>query len=196
MTKLNNQLAFLLTVPDQLERARQLAHLAHQGQKRKYTEEDYIIHPSQIVDNLQKYTSCQETLAAAWLHDVVEDTFVNLDDIKLLFNENISNYVFYLTEPLKVGQGNRKFRKEAYIKQLSLAPSPVKLIKLLDIDNNIHSIFEHDKKYAPIYLKEKIDFLNVLTEADQSAFTLVENNLRKLLFKLSQDHQEKEKNKI
>ena len=56
---------------------------AHGDQRRKYTGEPYVVHPIQVADILEKEVEATtEMLAAAILHDVVEDTPVTLRDIK------------------------------------------------------------------------------------------------------------------
>lgn len=50
------------------------ANLAHKGQKRKYTGEDYIVHPISVARLVEKHGGSLDQQAAALLHDVVEDT--------------------------------------------------------------------------------------------------------------------------
>jgi HD domain len=72
---------------------------AHQGQVRKYTGEAYISHPARVVGILQQYTQAPEILAAAWLHDVIEDCDVTLDAIEERFGSYVGALVWELTKP-------------------------------------------------------------------------------------------------
>lgn len=61
-----------------IERAAALAAEAHHGQK--YGEQDYIVHPADVADRVQ--ANGPHAVMAAWLHDVVEDTDLTLDDLR------------------------------------------------------------------------------------------------------------------
>ena len=64
-----------------VEKARLFATSAHAavGQKRKYTNEPYIVHPAEVAKLVEDVGGTQEMIAAAWLHDVIEDTQVPLE---------------------------------------------------------------------------------------------------------------------
>ena len=75
-----------------------LAIEAHGDQRRKYTGEPYITHPihvAKILEDSVEHTT--EMLAAAILHDVVEDTPVTFRDIKSHFGTDIAELVHYCT---------------------------------------------------------------------------------------------------
>src|SRR3954469_23818249 len=57
-----------------LEKIKDFADQAHGDQKRKYTPERYIVHPVRVMELCQRYTTARPLLAAALLHDVLEDT--------------------------------------------------------------------------------------------------------------------------
>lgn len=132
---------------------------AHKGQKRKYTGEDYINHPievSKIIALLPNSTD--EMVAAALLHDVVEDTEVTIETIV----ENFGFQVAYLVR----GLTNIKFecktkfnRNSRYgmntAKLFFLNDFEVNTIKIADIINNISNILDNDRAFAVCYLAEK-----------------------------------------
>ncbi len=66
------------------EQARRYATQAHAeaGQRRKYTDEPYIVHPAAVVELVRSVSHDEHLLAAAWLHDTVEDTGTTLSDIE------------------------------------------------------------------------------------------------------------------
>lgn len=78
------------------EAAREVATAAHLGQTR-WSGEPYITHPRAVVALLPAYAGVY-TQAAAWLHDVVEDTKVTLEDLRHLgFGETVVQTVARLT---------------------------------------------------------------------------------------------------
>ena len=83
------------------------ANLAHKGQKRKYTGEDYIVHPISVARLVEKHGGSLDQQAAALLHDVVEDTSHTLADINALFGHDIAELVRWLTDTSKPEDGNR-----------------------------------------------------------------------------------------
>jgi (p)ppGpp synthase/HD superfamily hydrolase len=68
-----------------LEQVKDFADKAHGDQKRKYTPERYIVHPEKVLRLCQQYTSSIPLLAAALLHDVLEDTHVTQKDLHLFY---------------------------------------------------------------------------------------------------------------
>lgn len=158
---------------DQLEqRAKDFATKAHAGQVRKYTGEPYINHPAAVVELVRSvYPYYEEMLAAAWLHDVVEDCGVTYEDLKTAgFRDDGSNWVirlvYHLTDASKTSDGNRAARKNIDLEHLSTAPAEAKTIKLADIIDNTSSIVKYDPEFAKVYLKEKRALLEVLKEGD------------------------------
>ena len=81
-------------------------------QKRKYSGEHYIVHPvevMEIVRSLPDHTD--EMLIVALLHDVVDDTEVNLVDIAVKFGAKIAEMVAEITDVSEPEEGNRAVRK-------------------------------------------------------------------------------------
>ena len=76
-----------------LDRAIVFAVQAHAGTERRGKGFPYIVHPMEAVSIVATMTSDQEILAAAALHDVVEDTDVTLDEIRRIFGDRIAGLV-------------------------------------------------------------------------------------------------------
>ena len=68
-----------------LDRVLQFATQAHAGQKRKYTGDDYIVHPVAVAQIVRDFGGSVDQQAAALLHDVVEDTDVTIDQVRDAF---------------------------------------------------------------------------------------------------------------
>lgn len=148
-------------------RAHLFALRAHQGQQRKYTGEDYIVHPVEVMDTVMSVPHSTDMLCAALLHDVVEDCGVTLDDIKTNFGAGVEDLVFWLTDPPTVKGGpNRAERKRMTRERYSIAPAQAQTIKCADIISNTTSIVEHDPDFAVVYLSEVRALLEVLDRAD------------------------------
>jgi (p)ppGpp synthase/HD superfamily hydrolase len=152
-----------------VDTARIFATAAHAatGQKRKYTGEDYIVHPAEvaaIVASLADATD--EMIAAAWLHDVLEDTGVTPDQMREVFGDKVTELVLWLTDVSQPGDGNRSTRKAIDRQHSASAPADAQTIKLADLISNTRSITEHDPDFAKVYLKEKAMLLDVMTFGD------------------------------
>lgn len=152
------------------EKAYTFAAAAHYavGQKRKYTGEPYIVHPVEVASIVKGVPGAtEEMVAAAYLHDVVEDTEVGIDTILHMFGPVVADYVHLLTDPPKVEGGpNRKARKALDAQRLADAPFEVQTIKLADLISNTSTIVQFDPSFAKVYLEEKRLLLEVMTKGD------------------------------
>jgi (p)ppGpp synthase/HD superfamily hydrolase len=95
------------------DRARAFAAAAHAsiGQVRKYTGELYINHPAAVAEIVRSRPHTPEMIAAAWLHDAVEDTPASLDEVRREFGEEVASLVADLTDVSRPDDGNRAVRK-------------------------------------------------------------------------------------
>tara|TARA_B110001454_G_scaffold146398_1_gene135909 strand:- start:1667 stop:2173 length:507 start_codon:yes stop_codon:yes gene_type:complete len=130
------------------------ANVAHKGQLRKYTGEDYIVHPMAVLRMVEKHGGDEVQQAAALLHDVVEDTSYTLADINANFGHDVATMVKWLTDTSKPSDGNRAIRKEIDRKRLADAPAEAQFVKLADMIDNSKTIFTLDKSFAPLFKKE------------------------------------------
>lgn len=151
-------------------KARTFALAAHSAvaQLRKYTNEPYIVHPAEVARIVATVPHSYEMLAAAWLHDVVEDTGVTLEIIREEFGEKVAELVGWLTDVSRPEQGNRATRKAIDRAHTAMAPADAQTIKLADLISNTRSIMEHDEAFAKTYLAEKRLLLEVMTKGDRA----------------------------
>jgi len=151
-----------------VEKAKIFATAAHAavGQRRKYTGEPYIVHPIEVSKMVENVGGTPEMIAAALLHDVVEDTGVTIDLILEEFGPKVAELVEWLTDVSKPEDGNRAVRKAMDREHIAQAPAEAMTIKLADLISNTRSILEHDKNFARIYLEEKRLLLEVLGNGD------------------------------
>lgn len=147
-----------------LSKAVKLATVWHEGQIRKYTREPYITHPLAVASELMALGFDEEVLAAAVLHDTVEDCGVTHEKIEAEFGPWVSRLVWEVTDASKPEDGNRAARKRLDLEHLKLASFEGKSIKLADIKQNVPSILLHDPNFGPVYLREKSESLEVLRD--------------------------------
>ena len=151
-------------------RAAAVARDAHKGQERKYSGRPYITHPGRVAARASILPGATEALvAAAWLHDTVEDTDITLDDIKASFGEEIASIVDGLTnrfDKASYPDMNRKARKSAEHERLAKAPHEVKLLKVLDRIDNLREMSVEDEGFTKLYIRESRDLLIAVGDAD------------------------------
>ena len=153
-----------------VQRAIWFATQAHAGQTRKYTGEPYVNHPVEVMQLVSTVTDDPDILAAAVLHDVVEDTPATIMNIKIGFNRRVAELVDDLTDVSKPEDGNRATRKELDRQHTAKASPDAKTIKLADLISNSRSIVKDDPNFAKVYMKEKAALLEVLTEGNTILF--------------------------
>lgn len=135
-------------------RAVQFASKAHENQKRKYTNEPYFNHCASVAHLVAVAGGDYEMIAAAYLHDVIEDTDTPIDEIEMMFGFHVAGMVRDLTDTPKE-LGNRKWRKARDRERLAAAENRVKTIKLADLVDNTSTITKYDPDFAKVYMEEK-----------------------------------------
>lgn len=148
-----------------VEQAVDFAVKAHGEQRRKYTGEIYSVHLAGVARIVASVPHDSEMLAAAWLHDVIEDTSVTPQQLRAEFPGRVVTIVLELTD-CDGSVGNRTFRKAHDRARLASASAAAKTIKLADLIDNTSSIVEHDKIFARVYLDEKALLLPCLRGGD------------------------------
>lgn len=147
-----------------LDKAMIYAINAHKNTERRGKGTPYIIHPMEAVAIVETMTSDQELLAAAALHDVVEDTDCSYEDIKSEFGDRIANLV--ATESDIVIDDGRKEedtwveRKQFAIDRLAKATRDEKIVAMGDKLSNARAIYRDymtigDKLWDRFHIKDK-----------------------------------------
>src|SRR5512139_3705421 len=149
-------------------RAQEFATSAHAriNQLRKYSLQPYDVHLRAVAALVASVTDDQAMIAAAWLHDVVEDTPATFEDIEREFGAEVMALVKDLTDVSRPGDGNRAARKAIDREHLARGSAPAKTIKLADIIDNCADICRHDPKFGRVFLAEARALLDVLHEGD------------------------------
>ena len=126
-----------------LDRAIIFAVRAHAGTERRGKGFPYIVHPMEAVEIVATMTPDQELLAAAALHDTVEDTDVTVDQIRAEFGDRIANLVAAESDAFVEGvseEDSWHARKQAAIDRLAKAPRDAKMVALGDKLSNMRAI--------------------------------------------------------
>jgi (p)ppGpp synthase/HD superfamily hydrolase len=152
------------------ERAHVFATQAHASidQRRKYTGEPYVVHPVAVAALVQSVPHTPEMIAAAYLHDVVEDTPVTIEEIEREFGTEVAELVGWLTDVSKPEDGSRKVRKQKDLEHTAKAPAAAKTIKIADLIDNTLTIRDRDPAFWKVYRREKMALLEVLKDGDQT----------------------------
>jgi (p)ppGpp synthase/HD superfamily hydrolase len=156
-----------------VDEAREFAKAAHEriNHKRKYTGESYFVHLEEVAGLVQSVGGDDAMIAAAFLHDTVEDVkspeyTVTLAMLEAQFGSDVSSLVEQLTDVSQLSQGNRSVRKAIDLAHTAQASARAKTIKLADLISNSRSIVQHDKAFAKMYIAEKERLLVVLKEGN------------------------------
>lgn len=166
--------------------AAQFAAMAHRGQTRKWGHADrpYITHPARVAGRVAiAFGATEEMVSAAWLHDVVEDTKVTIEDLSVSgFPMAVWQLVHELTNPSKqvpgLSRAERKAMDREHIAEVSAA---AKVIKLADRVDNLMETFddpETPEKFVKLYLAESRELLEVLRGVDPELERELEELLR------------------
>ncbi len=157
---------------DLVQRAARYATAGHRRieQTRKYTGEPYDVHLKAVAELVESVTDDPEMVAAAWLHDLAEDTPVTIEDIEREFGSNVGRLVADLTDVSKPSDGNRAARKAVDRAHLAGASPKAKTIKLADLIDNCLDICKHDPRFGRVYLKEAAYLMEVLPEGHATLY--------------------------
>ena len=171
---------------ERLYKARNLAYEAHDGQKRKYSGEDYIIHPFQVAMHVEVHSmrlgwDTEKTIflsCAAWLHDVLEDCpHITEERMAAEVGWDVVNLVKELTNPSKGVKAPRVVRKQMDRDHLAIISQDAKTIKLIDRICNLKDIEQGDKDFIPLYVAESRALFEVLKGTDEQ----LENQLLSII---------------
>ena len=151
---------------------------AHEGQKRKYTFEDYVEHPMEVARIVRDAIGFDyDMIAAAMMHDILEDTDHSLNEVEAVGGMVAAVFVEWLTNKEYPEAKNRAERKALIAEHLSNAPDEVKTIKLADICHNTPTIILHDPKFAKVYIAENRLLLKALIGGDRGLYERAEKLL-------------------
>ena len=194
VNKLYDKLLGYFNPKDQayINRAFQYAYDGHNGQNRK-SGEPYITHPLHVALYLCELNFDKETIAAALLHDLIEDTDISYEDLKKEFGEEVADIVDGVTKLDKIKYSSNEEAKAEAIRKMVIAMSKdirVLILKLADRLHNIQTI-----EYHQDWKQEKIanETLYVYAPlAHRLGFQSIKHVLEDKSFKILHANQDKE----
>lgn len=123
---------------------------AHDGMRRKHSPSPYILHPVEVAAIVGSLTNSEETIAAAALHDVVEDAGITIQEIEEQFGPRVAELVASETEDKrrdKPSSSTWKIRKEESLQILKETKDlDVKILYLGDKLANLRSVYSYWQK--------------------------------------------------
>jgi (p)ppGpp synthase/HD superfamily hydrolase len=149
-------------------RAVEFAVRAHGEQKRKYSNEPYILHCLEVARLVEEYGGTEAMIVAAILHDVAEDTPVTIVKIGAEFGFEVAVLVEELTDVSRPEDGNRAARKAIDCAHSARASAEGQTIKVADLISNSSSIVDNAPAFAKVYLVEKAALLVAMEKADRA----------------------------
>ena len=129
---------------DLLDRAIIFAVKAHHNTERRGKGFPYIVHPMEAVEIVATITPDQELLAAAALHDTIEDTDVTVEDIRREFGDRVAELVHAESDQFTEGVSEEDSwhdRKQAAIDRLRDASHDAKIVAMGDKLSNMRTIY-------------------------------------------------------
>jgi hypothetical protein len=145
-----------------------LAHYSHRGQTRKYNGRPYIEHPMRVataaslIDDVPAFV-----VAAAWLHDVIEDCGVTAEQLAEEFPAEVVSLVVELTNPSKqhpnMKRADRKCMDRSHIARASRW---AKVLKLIDRTDNMRDMIGCDDDFLAVYGKETCQLRDAIGRED------------------------------
>ena len=171
---------------DLLLHAISFAAKAHEGHFRKDGKTPYISHPFRVVLTLRHIFGVEDehVLAAAVLHDTIEDTRTDFDGLERRFGAEIAGWVALLSKDKRKPAPQRE---PEYARQIATAPAEVQLVKLADLHDNILDstyLAETDYRKTLDRARAQIEALGapadpVLARAARIVLSLIEDQTRK-----------------
>lgn len=164
-----------------LTRIKEFAGNAHTGQKRKYSDDPYIVHPVRVMKMCSNYTNDTAVLASALLHDVLEDTPVGKEDLEGFLLTVMDRETALRTSRLVVEltdvyikddypQWNRRKRKAMEAERMERTSPLAQTVKYADIMDNCKEIAQHDKDFGRVFLYECKALLKRMTKGDPQLY--------------------------
>jgi guanosine-3',5'-bis(diphosphate) 3'-pyrophosphohydrolase len=128
---------------DLWQKAASFAARAHRHQLRKDGRTPYVAHAFRVAFTLRHVFGCEDesVLAAALLHDTIEDCDIDYDDILEAFGKRVADLVVVMTKDMRLIESERE---EVYDRQLADGPWEGRLIKLGDVFDNLTEAIDAD----------------------------------------------------
>lgn len=154
-----------------VEKAEKIAREAHKDQKRKWSDDPYFVHPERVAKKVSELKGANEVdVAAAFCHDVIEDTDFPPEELEKQLGSEVLNLVLELTNPTHTPEWDKKRRIEKRLadwQHLLTISDRAKRIKMVDRWDNLQDMgFAQPNSFLRKYLIESRIILEILKPAD------------------------------
>jgi guanosine-3',5'-bis(diphosphate) 3'-pyrophosphohydrolase len=174
---------------DLVFQAAAFAARAHKNQFRKDQETPYFSHPVRVCLVVRQVFGFDDPrmLAAALLHDVIEDTNTDWDDLIEKFGQTVADWVAALSKDKRLPHDPRE---EDYARRLAEADWPVKVVKLADLYDNLTDSVNTSESQQKNTVEKSHFYLKAVSVGlpdgpAQAAFQLVEQRLARVESRLT-----------
>lgn len=178
-----------------LQQVKDFAAMAHNGQQRTYSPEPFIAHPARVMEMCSLFNTELPVLAAALLHDVLEDTDVDQNELKqflqTVMNENeaqqTEELVVELTDVYSKQRNptwNRNKRKQMEADRIEKTSADAQTVKYADIIDNCKGIVEQDPEFANRFLRECSALLKRMPKGNPDLYRRATDIVNACLLKL------------
>ncbi|MFA6467168.1 MAG: HD domain-containing protein [Patescibacteria group bacterium] len=154
---------------DIITKAHRLMLKAHGQQKRKTDGSPYVIHPLMVAKKLARLDFSDAVIAAAMVHDVLEDTEVDEKILRQELGDEVVNIILPLSEDKSLEWEERKKR---YIEDVKNASVETKAVSIADKIHNLESLIAGHKNMGPVIWtkfnrgrEQKINFEKAMLQA-------------------------------
>src|SRR5229473_2677456 len=168
---------------DLLRRAYLFSAREHKGQRRA-SGESYLVHPLEVANILANMKLDEVSVATGLLHDVVEDTLVDLETIRKYFGEEITHLVDGLTKIAQISNISREEQQAENVRKMLLAMVDdvrIVLVKLADRLHNMRTLHHLPAEKRLKIAQETLDIYAPI--ANRLGMSKVKNELEELSFK-------------
>jgi (p)ppGpp synthase/HD superfamily hydrolase len=185
-----------------LEQIKDFADKAHGEQQRKYTPEKYIVHPIRVMEMCQKHQQPTTVLAAALLHDVLEDTDVSKEELQQFLTTVMSSkeakettrlveeLTDVFTKPAFPGWNRRK-RKRKEAERIEQTSGASQTVKYADIIDNCREIVVKDPEFAGLFLHECKMLLKKIPNGNATLYKEARDTVEDCLNKVAERYRQK-----
>jgi (p)ppGpp synthase/HD superfamily hydrolase len=149
-----------------IDEAAKFAEHAHRHQRRKYKGDPYFTHCQAVAELVMQRSKDPTVIAAAYLHDIIEDTEITEKDLISCFGAEVTALVVELTDVFTCESFpylNRETRKGLEVQRIATISPSAKMIKICDLAHNTSDIVANAPiRFAQLYMTEKAALLEVL----------------------------------
>lgn len=144
---------------NRLELAKQYCKFYHKNQFRKGSNEPFWTHPFEVAEILNKYGySDSTTQCIAYLHDTIEDTDIEADELKRVFGFEVYNGIYVLSRNKGRNLDESELTDEQYKQRLLYAPRKIHRVKIADIIHNTRTLSVHSENGIKKKIKDIEEF--------------------------------------